>query len=832
MPDFGFVGSSYTAPSIYQDAQESINYFCEIDPTKQPGDRGIVAMYPTPGLKLKLQLANGPVRGIRALSGDQYMVAVVGNKVYSITTAYVATQIGTLTTSTGPVSITDNVMTIGGLTVYIVDGVNRYSWIVGTSSTFSLTASVTASVENTTITNTGSGYNDPTITIAVSPTGNNAALSVSVYKTVDSVSITNGGTNYINPIVKFGTQWTASTSVTVGQQYYYGVNLYTVTVAGTTGVSAPTFTEGTQVNGSATLKYVGYPAAAALTVTAGVITAVTLTNQGFGYNSTPSTAISDQCVFVGEISGTTLTVTELISGVVNVGYTLSGTGVTAGTKITALVTGIGGLGTYTVDTSQTTASTQITGVSSGASGALSVSSNAGKIQSITLDDGGSGYISTPAITITDNLNGAGAVATAVMGANVFTVLTTNGPLSAGLALSGGVTITGFGTGLGAATGGVGIYTVSPMPAANSSTTYTAATFRQYPASDGPWQGADVCDVVDDYIIYNQPGTQNWAVTDLGLPISTQGYYGTKNASPDTLKSLIVDRRQVYLMGDVTTEVWTDVGNVIAGITTFPFQRVPGTMMQSGIGAPFSVARFGDSFALVAKDTRGDSTIEIMEGYTMKRISTHAVEQSLMNEVTDDAIAYTYQIEGHEMYVVTFPSIGDGLTWVYDLSTQQWHKWLAWDENTATYYRHRSNCGCYFNNEYIVGDFENGKLYSIENEVYTEDGAMIRRLRRAIHLTTDLQRQYFDSFQIQFQPGVGLNLGQGQDPQAMLRWSNDGGSTWSNEHWVTIGKIGQYANRALWRRLGWSRDRIFEVVVSDPIKAVIISAELKASAGDN
>jgi hypothetical protein len=67
---------------------------------------------------------------------------------------------------------------------------------------------------------------------------------------------------------------------------------------------------------------------------------------------------------------------------------------------------------------------------------------------------------------------------------------------------------------------------------------------------------------------------------------------------------------------------------------------------------------------------------------------------------------------------------------------------------------------------------------------------------------------------------------------MLRWSNDGGSTWSNEHWVSIGKIGHYANRALWRRLGWSRDRIFEVAISDPVKAVIVSAELKASKGEN
>ena len=134
--------------------------------------------------------------------------------------------------------------------------------------------------------------------------------------------------------------------------------------------------------------------------------------------------------------------------------------------------------------------------------------------------------------------------------------------------------------------------------------------------------------------------------------------------------------------------------------------------------------------------------------------------------------------------------------------------------------------------YLVGDYENGKVYSIENAVYTENGAPIRRLRRAVHLVTDLQRQYFEEFQIQFQPGVGLVTGQGDDPQAMLRWSNDGGSTWSSEHWTSIGKIGRYTNRAIWRRLGFSRDRIFEVSISDPVKAVVVSANLKSSVGEN
>ena len=135
MPDFGFVGASYEAPSIYQDAQECINFYPEQDPTKSPGERGIVALYPTPGLVTEITLpAASEVRGMRALSGSQYLVVVSGNRVYSVTTSFVATQIGTLTTSTGPVQITDTVTTNNGLTAYIVDGANRYTWVASTNT--------------------------------------------------------------------------------------------------------------------------------------------------------------------------------------------------------------------------------------------------------------------------------------------------------------------------------------------------------------------------------------------------------------------------------------------------------------------------------------------------------------------------------------------------------------------------------------------------------------------------------------------------------------------------------------------------------------------------
>lgn len=52
--DFGFCGPAYTAASIYQDAQELINWYLEKDPNKADGDRGQYALYPTPGLVFKI----------------------------------------------------------------------------------------------------------------------------------------------------------------------------------------------------------------------------------------------------------------------------------------------------------------------------------------------------------------------------------------------------------------------------------------------------------------------------------------------------------------------------------------------------------------------------------------------------------------------------------------------------------------------------------------------------------------------------------------------------------------------------------------------------------
>jgi len=655
MPDFGFVGASYVAPSIYQDAQECINFFPEVDPTKQPPERGVVALYPTPGLTTQLVLpAGAEVRGLRTLSGGSQAIAVCGAYVYLLSSNLTPNIVGILNSNSGRVGLVDD-----GVYAYIVDGTYRYSWRI----------------------------------------------------------------------------------------------------------------------------------------------------------TTPTTAI-----FTGSISGTTLTVSNIQSGTIAIGQVLYGVGVSQETVIT------GGSGSsWTVNLSQTVAS-----------------------------------------TLMNSLNTTSFTGTITTGATNAT-LTTTGTAYLGQTIQGStVPADTIVTAIGTPTGGNNVYTLSSNTAVSSTTMY-ALDFTVLPSNDGPFIGATSVDIVDNYFVYSRPQSQQWGASDALSPISQPLSVGSKDGAPDKLVALIVDHREVYLMGEASSEVWVD-----AGLFPFPFQRIPGTSTQHGIAAQNSLARLGNSFAYVSRNLRGQGQIMQMQGYVPQRISTHAVEATLANQYIDDAIAWTYQLEGHEVYVVSFPTIN--ITWAFDVTTGLWHKWLYVNDFNQ-YQRHRGNCSCVFQGMVLVGDYANGKIYELDNTNYTDDGNPIRRIRRAPHLVSDFQRQYFEELQIQFQPGVGTTglsvqssgitlaspyyilptqtytipatatvyLGTQNAinqtttttyPQAMLRWSDDGGSTWSKEHWVTIGQAGKYQNRAIWRRLGQARDRVFEVSITDPVNAVIVSANLKASGGEN
>ena len=343
-------------------------------------------------------------------------------------------------------------------------------------------------------------------------------------------------------------------------------------------------------------------------------------------------------------------------------------------------------------------------------------------------------------------------------------------------------------------------------------------------TDPDFPGAVTVAYLDGYFIFNPPNSQRFYLTALldGTSVDPLDFASAEGSS-DGLVALIVDHRELWLFGTDSIEVWYD-----AGLSDFPFVRIQGAFNELGCAAPYSVAKLDNGLFWLGSDARGKGIVYRAEGYTGKRMSTHAVEWQIQQYGDiSDAIGYTYQQDGHSFYVLIFPSAN--ATWVFDVATQAWHERAGFVNGDFT--RHRSNCQMAYNGEVIVGDYQNGNIYSFDLDVYADNGQIQKWLRSWRALPTgqnNLKRTAQHAMQLDCETGVGLNVGQGEDPQAMLRWSDDGGHTYSNEHWKSLGKIGVFQRRAIWRRLGMTlklRDRVYEVSGTDPVKIAIVGAEL-------
>lgn len=346
-------------------------------------------------------------------------------------------------------------------------------------------------------------------------------------------------------------------------------------------------------------------------------------------------------------------------------------------------------------------------------------------------------------------------------------------------------------------------------------------------TDPYYLGAVTVTYLDGYFVFNKPDSQVYFISALydgmtGDPLD----FASAEGSPDNLVAVETVHQQVWLFGGQTTQVVYNSGEA-----AFPLSVVQGSLMMYGCTAPYSVVTSANTVFWIGNDQDGAGVVFMSSGgYQPQRISTHAVELAIQSYANlQDASAYTYQENGHYFYCINFPS--GNSTWVFDVELQLWHE-RAYFSN-GEYSRQRQWNHVYAFGMHLVGDYETGDVYNQSLTIFTDNGAAIRRLRTFPHYAEDLQYLYFHQLQIDMQVGIGLDgttTQPGYDPQIMLQWSNDGGNTWSNEYWVSAGKIGEYKTRAIWRRLGRARDRVFRVIFSAPCKTYWIAAHVQYEKG--
>ena len=247
----------------------------------------------------------------------------------------------------------------------------------------------------------------------------------------------------------------------------------------------------------------------------------------------------------------------------------------------------------------------------------------------------------------------------------------------------------------------------------------------------------------------------------------------KENYPDNVAALFSDHQELYTMGDLeSTQVMRDVG-----AADNPFAPDPGAVMHYGCQAPFSVVRLGNGVAWIGEDvSRGARRAFHAVGYNPIPVSTPGLEAVWAKYSTiQDAVAYNEMYQGHECWVINFPTAN--VTWCYDATTGWWHQRGWWNPTAGNWDRIRTWVHCVvaldgIQEQHYGGDWQSSNIYIISSAYKTDDGHEMRRVRRAPHMTLENMRRFYSRFEI--------------DCDVMG------------------------AQRIFWNRLGAGRDRIWEL----------------------
>lgn len=288
-------------------------------------------------------------------------------------------------------------------------------------------------------------------------------------------------------------------------------------------------------------------------------------------------------------------------------------------------------------------------------------------------------------------------------------------------------------------------------------------------------------------------------------------FATAESNPDGLVRDLYDHGELALFGSQTTEFWSNTGG-----QDFPYSNQRGSTLQFGLAAKWSLVQYNDSIAGLFKNSMGQVQVMMMRGHAIQPISSQEIDYVINSYATvSDATAYCYMLGGHPMLQINFPS--ENKSWLYDASTQLWSEL----ESGLDGDRHRGEILIDFLNKPRVSDYENGNIYTLDAETYTDNGTPIPRKIVTKTVYSGLNKRIaVHRLGVDCQTGNGLVTGQGSDPQMMMRYSKDSGRTWSNEIWVSMGKIGEYVRRAFWTRLGSAYFWTWEFLITDPVKVVL------------
>lgn len=344
--------------------------------------------------------------------------------------------------------------------------------------------------------------------------------------------------------------------------------------------------------------------------------------------------------------------------------------------------------------------------------------------------------------------------------------------------------------------------------------YKDNTFKQY-TPDG-WLGSEIVKYYQGYFVFIEPDTQKYYISKLydGTNIDALDFASAED-DPDNIIACEQAGGVLYMFGDRSIQTLANTGEA-----DFPISNVSGGSSAVGCIAKYSIGVIANTVIWLGKDEVGYGIVYATGAGALSptKISNFAVDSFIQSQTSlEKATAFTYQENGHNFYCLNF--IDGDTTWCFDLDTKLWHE-RRYMQTNGQETRHRGEIHVVWKNKHLVTDYEKSIIYHQSLDYYDDNSNPIRRFRRSPHLVgSELERLFFSEFKLDLEVGNH----EIDNAQIYLRYSNDGGFTWSDLLKNDLGRKGDYSKRVIWRRLGSARDRVWEVSINDPIRFTLLNA---------
>lgn len=354
-------------------------------------------------------------------------------------------------------------------------------------------------------------------------------------------------------------------------------------------------------------------------------------------------------------------------------------------------------------------------------------------------------------------------------------------------------------------------------------TYSTDVFAQVTDPDLPTSGTVTS--IDNYFVVNEVGTGKFYISAVGDGTSWAALdFASAESVPDQILRVFNGVGELWCFGEVSTELFANTG-----ASDFPFEPISNGSFEVGILAPFSAQVIGRSIIWLGQDSYGQGRVYETTSITPNIISTPAIDLKIQAASSpDEIVSWVYQEKGRTFYILTGGGLETSL--VFDLDTKLWHE-RAYTNVDGNFEQHRGQCCVFAFGKQVVGDRENGNLYTMDMDVYDDNGDAIVRERIYRHLFKEGDRLRYNCLEIGVESGVGLQNGQGSDPKLALYVSKDSGRTFNSAGTADIGKAGNYFETVKFRQLGVSEEMTFKLRVSDPIKVAFFGSYLKQLGGE-